>query len=144
MLRARDHRGNPIDTDVLRARGPVVVYFYPKDFTPGCTQEACLFRDAFADLDGRGASLIGVSSDDDASHVRFAERYGLPFSLVSDPDHAHAKAFDAMRILGLFGARRITYVIDRDGIIRAALHHELSMRAHVEGVERAIAELVPR
>jgi peroxiredoxin Q/BCP len=141
VLRAHDQLGRVVDTDVLRQRGPVVVYFYPRDFTPGCTQEACLFRDAFAELDGQGASIIGISPDDDASHARFAQRYGLPFPLVSDPDHAYAKAFDAMRILGLFGARRITYVIDREGVVRAALHHELSMKAHLEGVKQAIASL---
>jgi peroxiredoxin Q/BCP len=140
-LRAHDHRGLPVDTDELRKRGPVVVYFYPRDFTPGCTREACMFRDAFSDLEGLGASIVGVSVDDDASHARFAAQYALPFALVSDPDHAIAKEFGAMRILGLLGARRITYVIDRDGIVRAALHHELSMSAHVDGVRRAIAEL---
>ncbi len=136
-----DHRGEPVDTDALRLRGPLVIYFYPRDFTPGCTREACLFRDAFADLDGRGATIIGISVDDDASHAEFAKRYQLQFPLVSDPDRAIAKQFGVLRPLGILGARRVTFVVDREGVIRAALHHELSMDAHLEGVQRALATL---
>ena len=138
-----DHRGKTIDTAALRASGPLVVYFYPRDFTPGCTKEACLFRDAFDDLSGVGATIVGISVDDDASHARFAERYHLPFSLVSDPDRALAKAFGITRAFGL-GARRVTFVIDSAGVVHTALHSELSMTAHLDGVRSALAALAAR
>ncbi|MFO0711836.1 MAG: peroxiredoxin [Sandaracinus sp.] len=136
-----DHRGQTVDTAAARAKGPLVVYFYPRDFTPGCTREACLFRDAFDDLHGKGATIVGISVDDDASHARFAERYRLPFSLVSDPDRALARQFQIMRAFGLLGSRRVTFVIDREGKVHTALHAELSMGAHLEGVQRALAAL---
>lgn len=136
-----DHKGVTLDTAKLREAGPVVVYFYPRDFTPGCTKEACLFRDAFDDLKGSRATIIGISVDDDASHAKFAERYKLPFSLVADPDRDLAKRFGIMRAFGFLGARRVTFVIDRDGTIRTALHAELSMSAHLEGVQKTLAGL---
>lgn len=135
-----DHLGQTLDTQALRERGPLVIYFYPRDFTPGCTKEACLFRDAFDELNGAGsATIVGISVDDDASHKRFAERYRLPFSLVSDPDRALAKQFGITRAFGFLGARRVTFVIDRQGIVREALHAELSMSAHLEGVRATLA-----
>lgn len=136
-----DHLGNTLDTAALRGSGPLVVYFYPRDFTPGCTREACLFRDAFDELRGVSATVIGLSVDDDDSHRRFAERYRLPFALVSDPDRALARAFGILRPFGVLGARRVTFVIDRAGIVRAALHSELSMSAHLDGVRSTLAAL---
>jgi thioredoxin-dependent peroxiredoxin len=138
---ATDHKGARVSLAEAREKGPVVVYFYPKDFTPGCTREACMFRDAFADLDGLGATIVGVSVDDDESHRRFAERYQLPFSLVADPDRALAKRFGIARPLGL-GASRATFVIDQRGIVRAAIHSELSMSRHVKDTKAALAGLV--
>lgn len=137
---AIDHRGARFSLAEARARGPVVVYFYPRDFTPGCTREACMFRDAFAELDGLGATIVGVSVDDDESHRRFAERYQLPFSLVSDPDHSLAKRFGIRRPLGL-GASRVTFVIDRAGVVRTAIHSEISMSRHVKETRAALASL---
>lgn len=136
-----DHRGQLVDTAALRAEGPLVVYFYPRDFTGGCTREACMFRDAFDELVGLGATIVGLSVDDDDSHRRFAERYRLPFSLVSDPDRAIAKQYGVVRAGGLLGAWRVTFVIDRDGTIREALHSEISMSAHVKGVRAALDRL---
>jgi peroxiredoxin Q/BCP len=137
---ATDHEGKRVSVTEAQKKGPVVVYFYPKDFTPGCTREACMFRDAFADLDGLGATIIGVSVDDDASHRKFAERYQLPFSLVADPDRALAKRFGIARPLGL-GASRATFVIDQQGIVRAAIHSEISMSKHVKDTKAAIEAL---
>lgn len=137
---ATDHRGQRFSLAEARTRGPVVVYFYPRDFTPGCTREACLFRDASGDGSGLEATIVGVSVDDDASHRRFAERYGLPFALVSDPDRAIAKRFGITRPLGL-GASRVTFVIDRAGIVRAAIHSELSMSRHVKETRAALTAM---
>ncbi len=140
VLTAVDHRGKQVSSKALLEKGPLVVYFYPKDFTPGCTREACMFRDAYAELDGQGATIVGVSMDDDASHVRFAERFGLPFSLVADPSFAIARAWGVARPLGL-GAWRVTYVIDHAGVIRGAFHHEVSMSKHVSEVRDLLDRL---
>ena len=136
----RDQQGREVRSSELLARGPVVLYFYPKDFTPGCTQQACLFRDVFADLDARGASIVGVSLDDQASHRRFSDTHGLPFALLSDTDKAIAKRFDVGRFFGLM-LKRVTYVIDRDGTIRGVFHHELSVNRHIEDTLRALDAL---
>lgn len=139
----RDQKGNTVRSDELLKRGPVVLFFYPKDFTPGCTREACMFRDAYEELDGRGATIVGVSADSEESHVKFAERYKLPFSLLSDPSRDLSRRFEVVRPLGL-GANRVTYVIDRDGVVRGVYHHEISMSAHVRDVQAAIDQLAPR
>lgn len=136
----RDQNGNLVRSEELLAKGPVVLYFYPKDFTPGCTREACMFRDAFEDLEGHGASIVGVSADDEASHKRFAERYRIPFSLLSDPDRALARQYGIVRPLGL-GARRVTFVIGRDGKLRGVFHHELSMSRHVTDVQSLLTRM---
>ncbi|MDW8247451.1 MAG: peroxiredoxin [Sandaracinaceae bacterium] len=139
-----DHRGQVIDTALLRQKGPLVVFFYPKDFTPGCTREACLFRDAYEEFCSESVSVIGISSDSDESHARFAQRYQLPFALISDQKHELARAFGVRRPFGIFGNRRVTFVIDQEGTVRAAIHAELSMEAHLQGVRRAIGELLKK
>jgi peroxiredoxin Q/BCP len=141
-LDVRDHRGQQVRSAELLGKGPLVVYFYPKDFTPGCTREACMFRDAYADLDGQGATIVGISMDDDASHTRFAERYQLQFALVADPKFAIAREWGVARPLGL-GAWRVTYVVDQGGIIRGAFHHEISMSKHVSEVKDLLVRLQP-
>jgi peroxiredoxin Q/BCP len=93
----------------------VVVYFYPRDDTPGCTKEACELRDAWTDLQKTGAVVIGVSTNDQASHVAFAQKYKLPFLLVSDQDERIAKAFGVPVHFGF--AKRVTFVIDTQGRI---------------------------
>jgi peroxiredoxin Q/BCP len=93
----------------------VVVYFYPKDDTPGCTKEACELRDAWTDLQKTGAVVIGISTDDQASHVAFAQKYKLPFLLLSDQDERIAKAFGVPVHFGF--AKRVTFIIDTQGRI---------------------------
>ena len=99
---------------------PVVLYFYPKDDTPGCTTQACGVRDVYADFRGRGAVVLGVSPDDEASHVKFKEKYSLPFTLLADPDHAVAEKYGVWKERNLYGKKsmgieRTTFVIDADG-----------------------------
>ncbi len=101
----------------------VVVYFYPKDDTPGCTTEACAFRDLRKDFEAIGAEILGVSTDSIASHVKFAEKHALPFPLLSDPDHALAEKFGAWKEKTNYGRtywgiQRSTFVIDKEGIVR--------------------------
>jgi peroxiredoxin Q/BCP len=129
------------------ARGrPLVLYFYPKDFTPGCTREACNFRDAHSDLVGAyDARVIGVSKDSPASHAAFIKEHALTFDLVSDSDGAIARAYGALHLGGLLPlTKRITYVIDGEGIVRGVFHHELAIDNHVKGVRDALASLPRR
>ncbi len=101
----------------------VVLYFYPKDDTPGCTKEACAFRDSFADIQSTGALLYGVSADDQASHTKFREKHSLPFPLLSDPGAELARAFGAWGVKKMYGKEyegiiRSTFVIGPDGVIQ--------------------------
>jgi peroxiredoxin Q/BCP len=105
---------------------PVVVYFYPKDDTPGCTAQACGIRDAWGEFESRGAVVLGVSPDDESSHLEFKEKYGLPFTLLADPDHATAddygvwveKEYAGKKYMGV---ERSTFVIDPEGNVAKEL-----------------------
>jgi len=101
----------------------VVLYFYPKDDTPGCTTEACNFRDANHIMQKRGIKVLGVSADDEASHRKFAERYGLPFTLLSDTDTTVSQTYGVYGEKNLYGRKfmgisRVTFLIDKEGIVR--------------------------
>ncbi|MBY0341712.1 MAG: peroxiredoxin [Rhodocyclaceae bacterium] len=99
----------------------VVLYFYPKDDTPGCTEQACKFRDDMAELTQLGAQVLGISVDDSASHAKFAAKYNLPFPLLADEGGSVAKSYGAYMDWGLFGiARRYTYLIDPQGRVAKA------------------------
>ncbi len=102
-----------------------VVYFYPKDDTPGCTTEACQFRDAQADIAGRGAEVWGISPDPAASHARVRDKFGLPFTLLSDVDHAVADRYGAWQLKNSYGKQswgiqRSTFLVDPDGRVARA------------------------
>jgi len=119
---ADTHDRGRIRLSDLRGR-TVVLYFYPKDHTPGCTVEACGFRDVFAALNDLGVVVLGVSKDSVKTHQSFANKHGLPFSLVSDPDGRIISAYGAWKQKSLFGKtalgiRRATFVIGPDGVIR--------------------------
>ena len=105
---------------------PVVLYFYPKDDSPGCTTEACQFRDEYARFQERGAVILGVSPDDEASHVAFKQKYELPFLLLADPDHAVADTYGAWgekKFAGkrYYGIKRSTFVINAEGKVAKAM-----------------------
>jgi peroxiredoxin Q/BCP len=117
--------GEPVTLSSLRGKA-VILYFYPKDDTPGCTTEACEFRDAYDIVRERGAEVLGVSPDDVASHGKFKSKYELPFTLLADPDHSVAEKY------GVWGERtyagknymginRSTFIIDRDGKVARAM-----------------------
>ena len=133
-----DQFGKKWTLDELVKDRSIVLYFYPKDFTPVCTKEACLFRDAHEELAKGGISVVGVSTDDSETHAKFAEHHRLPFPLLSDPDKRIASAYGARQVLGLF-SKRVTYVIDRQKQVRGAFHHELSAQRHLDDVRRVVA-----
>jgi peroxiredoxin Q/BCP len=107
----------------------LVLFFYPKDDTPGCTAEACAFRDSYGDLQALGAEVWGVSGDDAASHRRFAGRHQLPFPLLVDSGNGLRRAFGVPAVLGLLPGR-VTYVIDGGGVIRHVFNNLLDGAAH--------------
>jgi len=110
---AKDTNGNTVSLSDFAGK-TVVLYFYPKDDTPGCTKQAQSFRDNYAEYQGKEMVVLGVSRDDEASHKKFTEKYGLPFNLLADTDGAITKAYD---VDGGGYAKRVTYVIDSNGKI---------------------------
>jgi peroxiredoxin Q/BCP len=119
---------------------PVVLFFYPKDNTSICTKEACAFRDAYEDFVDAGATVVGVSSDSAESHRRFAEKHRLPYLLVVDEGGYVRRAFRVPKTLG-FLPGRVTYVIDREGIIRAMFSAQFAAERHVREALAALREL---
>jgi thioredoxin-dependent peroxiredoxin len=133
--------GESVKLSDFRGR-PVVLYFYPKDDTPGCTKEACGFRDAYAAYEERGALILGVSPDQQASHARFKSKYGLPFMLLADPEKTAAEAYGVWRertmegktTMGIF---RSTFVIDPGGKVVRAMYG-VEPEGHAEDVLAAL------
>jgi peroxiredoxin Q/BCP len=121
----------------LLADGPLILYFYPADFTPGCTKEACSFRDLHQELMKAKLRVVGVSPQDVESHRRFADKHDLNFPLLADPDKAVVKAYDLDGPLG-FGVRRGTYLIGRDGRIVDSVLADLRIGAHEAFVRSAL------
>jgi len=114
---AQDATGKTIQLADYLGKANVVLYFYPKDDTPGCTAEACSLRDGYADLTATGAVILGVSADDSASHAAFTAKYHLPFPLLPDPEKKIIEAYGVrMPVLGF--AKRVTFLIDKQGILR--------------------------
>ncbi len=127
-----DQDGNNININDLTGKSNLVIYFYPKDDTPGCTAEACSFRDQFVDFKETGAEVIGISSDTVASHKKFAEKHNLPFRLLSDVNKQVRKAFGVPGdMLGLLPGR-VTYVVDKQGIVRHIFNSQFNAAKHVE------------
>lgn len=130
-IRLKDYRG----------RRNVVLYFYPKDFTPGCTREACSFRDRRAELAQFDAEIVGVSSDGVEKHAKFAASYNLPYPLVSDGDGSISAAYGVQRLGGWLPSKRVTFVIDKDGLVREVIHSELAIDAHIDGALDALRRI---
>ena len=126
-----DAHGKSVRLSTLWQKGPVVLYFYPKDETSICTKEACAFRDAYEDFVKAGAEVVGVSADDPKSHQGFAAHHRLPFILLSDPDAKARKLYGISSTLGLIPGR-VTFVIDRPGIIRHVFSSQFRAEKHVQ------------
>jgi peroxiredoxin Q/BCP len=135
--------GRKLKLEDFRGKKNVVLYFYPKDFTPICTKETCGFRDMYDELTGKDTEVIGVSLDSDESHRKFAEHHKVPFPLVADRNKELAKAYGAYgglrAVLG--NAKRITFVIDKKGKIAAVFESELRAGKHLDGVRETLARL---
>jgi peroxiredoxin Q/BCP len=137
---ANDADGETVRLKDLRGE-KVVLYFYPKDDTPGCTKEACSFRDAFTDFKKRGIKVFGVSPDSEASHQKFTAKYKLPFTLLADPGHAIADAYGVYgekKFMGrtYLGVKRITFLIDEKGKIKKVFE-KVKPEAHAQEVLEA-------
>jgi peroxiredoxin Q/BCP len=118
----------------------VVLYFYPKDETPGCTAEACTFRDSYEELTELNAEVLGVSGQSVASHKSFATHYGLPFLLLSDADNKVRKLYGVPSAMG-FLPGRVTYIIDKQGVVRHIFSSQTQAPRHVEEAKKALREI---
>lgn len=140
-FKAKDANGNDFDSQNIVGKKPLVIYFYPKDNTPGCTAEACSFRDQYEDFKDLGAEVIGISSDSVSSHQQFSEQYKLPFILLSDNDKKIKTLFGVPS--GLFGLLpgRVTYVTDKNGVIQMIFDSVLATK-HIPKALQSIKKLV--
>ena len=140
-FKAKDANGNDFDSQNIVGKKPLVIYFYPKDNTPGCTAEACSFRDQYEDFKDLGAEVIGISSDSVSSHQQFSKQYKLPFILLSDNDKKIKTLFGVPS--GLFGLLpgRVTYVTDKNGVIQMIFDSMLATK-HIPKALQAIKKLV--
>ena len=133
----QDNSGNDVSLSDLLANGPLILYFYPADFTPGCTKEACSIRDIHTDIQSVGLKVAGISPQDAETHERFREQHQLPFLLLCDPEKVAIKMYDVDGPLGI-GVRRVTYLISQDRMIQDVLKADLRIGKHTEFIEKAI------
>jgi peroxiredoxin Q/BCP len=138
---ATDTEGQAFDSATVVGKKPLVIYFYPKDNTPGCTAQACSFRDNYEDFTDLGAEVIGISSDSTTSHQKFAKQYKLPFILLSDSDKKIRKLFGVPT--GLFGLMpgRVTYVTDKEGVVQMVFDSVMATK-HIPKALAAVKKLL--
>ncbi len=136
FLLANDAGGETSLSDLLQ-NGPLILYFYPADFTPGCTKEACSIRDIHADIQAVGLQVAGVSPQDIDSHKRFRDEYELPFTLLSDPEKTAIEMYDVDGPFGV-GVRRATFLIGQDRTIQDAVMADVRIGRHQEFIEKAV------
>jgi len=133
-----DHTGQPVSLSTLLRSGPLILYFYPADFTPGCTREACSIRDLHSAIQKAGLAVAGVSPQSPETHQKFREKYQLPFTLLADTEKVVIRMYDVRGPLG-FGVRRTTYLIDQSRHIRSAVLADFRIAQHEDFVRTAIA-----
>jgi len=134
-----DQDGNEITMSKLIAGGPLLLYFYPADFTPGCTKEACDIRDMHDDISDVGIKVVGISPQDEESHNRFRQKHQLPFTLLADADKVAVKAYGADGPMGI-GVRRATFLIDEDGRIENVVVADLRIGKHGDFIRHAVSQ----
>lgn len=135
-----DAQGNNVSLSDFIGNKSVVVYFYPKDDTPGCTKESCAFRDSYEVFKEIGAEVIGISADSTDSHQKFASKYQLPFILLSDSNNKVRNLFGVPPTLFILPGR-VTYVIDKEGIVKHIFDSQLDFNAHVEEALKTLKSL---
>jgi peroxiredoxin Q/BCP len=133
-----DHTGQGISLSTLLRSGPLILYFYPADFTPGCTREACSIRDLHSEIQRAGLEVAGVSPQDPETHRKFRDKYQLPFTLLSDTEKLVIRMYDVLGPWG-FGVRRATYLIDPARKIREAVLADFRISLHEDFVRKAAA-----
>jgi peroxiredoxin Q/BCP len=132
-----DHEGRETSLSDLLQAGPLILYFYPADFTPGCTKEACSIRDIHDDIQSVGLKVAGISPQDEDSHQRFRDEHDLPFVLLSDPEKTAIKMYDVDGPFGV-GVRRATFLISQDREIKDAVMADVLIGRHKEFIEKAV------
>ncbi|MGH8208670.1 MAG: peroxiredoxin [Steroidobacteraceae bacterium] len=133
-----DHTGQTVSLSTLLRCGPLILYFYPADFTPGCTREACSIRDLHTRIQTAGLDVAGVSPQNPETHRKFREKYNLPFTLLSDTEKVVIKMYDVVGPLG-FGVRRVTYLVDQARRIRSAVRADFRIGMHADFIRKAVA-----
>jgi peroxiredoxin Q/BCP len=133
-----DQDGHDLSLSTLLNRGTVILYFYPADFTPGCTRQACSIRDRYAEVLRVGLTVAGISPQKSARHLEFRERYKLPFTLLSDADKSVIRMYHVDGPLG-FGVRRATFLIDPARFIRGTMLADFRISRHTNFILRALA-----
>ena len=126
-----DQNGNRFTFNDHLGKGKIVLYFYPKDETPGCTKETCEFRDNYQAFTDAGAEVIGISADSVQSHKNFSEKYNLPFNLLSDSENKVRKLFGVAKTLGIIPGR-VTFVIDENGVVLYIFNSQFRFNEHIK------------
>ena len=132
-----DDEGDETSLSDLLKDGPLILYFYPADFTPGCTKEACSIRDIHDEIQSVGLQVVGISPQDVESHQKFRDKHELPFKLLSDPDKVAVKMYDVDGMFGV-GVQRATFLINQDRTIKDAVLANLRIGRHQEFIEKAV------
>ena len=132
-----DENGDDVSLSELLQRDALILYFYPADFTPGCTKEACAFRDLHGDILSVGLQVVGISPQDGESHKRFRKEHNLPFTLLSDKDKVAIKMYDVDGPFGI-GVRRATYLVNQGRKIQDAVQADVLINKHKEFIEKAV------
>ena len=135
-----DQDGESVSLGDFKGVNNVVLFFYPKDFSPGCTTQACSFRDSYEDFTDRGAVVVGVSSDSVESHKKFLDTYLLPFTLLSDPKGEVRSLYGATKAFGLLPGR-YTFIIDKTGVVRHIFTSETNMKKHTDESLKVLREI---
>jgi len=137
----KDQEGNLRTSQEFFSKKALVLYFYPKDDSPGCTVQACSFRDAYEDLLEAGADVVGVSGDSLEQHKKFAQKHKLPFTLLADTNNKLRKQFGVpTNLFGLIPGR-VTYVIDSKGVVQGVFNSQLDVKGHVKKAKEIIEKL---
>ena len=134
-----DQDGNPVTLSDVLAQGPAVLFFYPAALTPGCTKEACHFRDIVGEFTAAGVRILGISADAVAKQKTFDNTFSLGYPLLSDADKSIAKAYGVSRRVGFLPNQRATFAIGADGVIVAAVRNEINMNTHADTALKALA-----